>query len=298
MKGTKSALVSLYWSGSVKPFGPIVRQNPPNLLKMLLRTSIAVLAAATLLLTSCRREKDPEPDLDYTSASDNSRAEDVFNDMLLQVDNAVDENGLRDECAPTVTFDTTSTPRTITLDFGSVNCTAPNGRLRRGRVQVSYTGHYRDQGTVITITPDNYHVNNIFVQGSKTVTNLGPNTAGHLAFSVVVNGTLTADDGSWTSTHQAQRTRTWIEGSTTAQILDDVYLITGNGSVVNRNGVAYSLAITNALRVQVGCPYITQGTVQVTPVGRPVVGIDWGSGTCDGTFTVTVNGQTYTVTIG
>ena len=72
-----------------------MRQNPPNLLKMLLRTSIAVLAAATLLLTSCRREKDPEPDLDYTSASDNSRAEDVFNDMLLQVDNAVYENGLR-----------------------------------------------------------------------------------------------------------------------------------------------------------------------------------------------------------
>lgn len=251
-----------------------------------------------LLLTSCRREKEPVVDRDYTSASDNSRAEDLFNDMLVQVDNAVDENGLRDDCAPIVTFDTTSAPRTITIDFGSVNCTASNGRLRRGRILVSYTGRYRDQGTVITITPDNYHVNNISVQGSKTVTNLGPNTDGNLAFSVSVNGTLTADDGSWTSSHQAQRTRTWIAGSTTPQLLDDIYLITGNGNGVNRNGVVYALSITNALRVQIGCPWITQGTVQVVPVGRPEVSIDYGSGACDGTITVTVNGQTYTITIG
>ncbi len=265
---------------------------------MRIQTSIFIVATALFSLTACRKEKEPLTDLDYTSASDNSRAEDVFNDMLLQVDNAVDENGLRDLCSPTITFDTIASPRTITLDFGDVNCTASNGRLRRGRILVSYTGYYRQPGTVITITPEDYHVNNILVQGYKTVTNLGTNADGHLAYSVVVNGTLTADDGSWTSSHQAQRTRTWIEGSTTAQLVDDVYLITGNGSGLNRNGVAYTLAITSALRVQVGCPWITQGSILIKPTGRPAASIDYGNGTCDGNFSVTVNGQTFNITIG
>lgn len=262
------------------------------------RNTILLSAVVIFSLTACRKEKQPAPDLDFTSASDNSKAEDAFNDMLAQVDNAVDENGLRDLCSPTVAFDTSATPRTITLDFGTVNCTSNSGRQRRGRILVSYTGHYRETGTVITITPQNYHVNNILVEGTKTVTNVGPNSDGHPVFTVAVNGTLTADDGSWSATHQANRTRTWVEGSSTAQILDDVYLITGTGSGVNRNGVAYTLNITSALRVQVGCPYITQGTVLVTPTSHSPVSVDYGNGACDGNFSVTVNGQTFNVTIG
>lgn len=259
--------------------------------------TISILALTALSLAACRKDKD-EPDVDYTSATDNARAEDAFNDMLLQVDQAVEDNGLRDDCAPVVTFDTVAMPHTLTLDFGEVNCTAQNGRLRRGRIQVSYTGHYRDEGTVITITPIGYYVNNNLVSGTKTVTNMGEDQNGNLHYNVVVNGTLTAGDGSWTATHQAQRTRTWVAGSGTATIFDDVYLITGNGSGTNRHGMAYTVAITNALRVQIGCPWITQGIVVITPVSHPERTIDYGNGTCDGTFTISVNGQTYTITIG
>ncbi|WKZ66114.1 MAG: hypothetical protein QY325_15270 [Flavobacteriales bacterium] len=257
-----------------------------------------LIPALALLATACRKDKEDAPDIDFTSASDNARAEDAFSDMLAQVDKAVEDNGLRDQCDPVVTFDTTATPRTITLDFGDVNCTAANGRLRRGRILVSYTGRYRDAGTVITITPQDYYVNNNLVTGTKTVTNLGLDANDHLHFSVTVNGALTAGDGSWTSTHQAQRTRTWIQGSDTPALADDVYLITGGGSGVNRNGVAYATAITQALRVALNCPFITAGTVSITPANRPVRVVDYGNGSCDGTFTVTVNGQTFTVTIG
>ncbi|MBL7983896.1 MAG: hypothetical protein JNM91_02810 [Flavobacteriales bacterium] len=268
----------------------------------MLRKHLSLIACSLLLLAACKKDEDSDPiDVDYSSASDNARAEDAFSDMLTQVDNAVAANGLRgtdDECAPVVTFDTLSNPRTLTIDFGTVNCTANNGRLRRGRILVSYTGRYRDAGTVITLTPENYYVNDNHVQGTKTVTNLGLNSDGHLHYAVQVNGSLTAGDGSWTSTHQASRTRTWIEGENTAILNDDVYLISGGGSGVNRNGVAYTVSITNALRVAVGCPFITQGTLQITPEGRPVRAIDYGNGSCDGTFTVSVNGQSFTVTIG
>ena len=259
----------------------------------------SLIALNLLLLTACRKDKEEEViDLDYTSATDNARAEDAFSDMLMQVDKAVDDNGLRELCDPTVNFDTTSSPRTMTLDFGAENCTASNGRLRRGRILVSYTGRYRDQGTVITITPQNYYVNNNRVEGTKTVTNLGPNPDGDVEFSVSVNGTLTAADGSWTASHTAQRTRTWIAGDDTPALSDDVYLTTGSGSGVNRNGVAYTVSITNALRIALNCPFITQGTVQVIPGALPARIIDYGSGACDANFSVTVNGQTFNVVIG
>lgn len=266
---------------------------------MTLPRHLLLLPVVLLSLASCRRDKDDDPiDLDYTSASDNARAEDFFSDMLAQVDKAVKDNGLRDLCDPVVTFDTTSSPRTITLDFGDVNCTAANGRLRRGRIEVSYTGRYRDQGTVITIVPLDYHVNNHLITGTKTVTNLGPDADDHLHFAIAVSGAVTAPDGSWTATHSAARTRTWVEGEATPELSDDVYLITGGGSGVNRNGLPYTLAITQAMRVALNCPFITAGTVQVTPASGVVRTIDYGSGACDGTFTVMVNGHSFTVTIG
>ncbi len=259
------------------------------------------LAFAVLAFTSCRKEDDTPVDLDYTSATDNARAEDLFNDMLRTVDDVAEANGLRsadDACAPTVTIDTVAMPHTLTIDFGSVNCTASNGRTRRGILHVTFTGRYRDAGTVITITPEDYYVNDLHVQGTKTVTNMGLNGDGDPYFTVNVNGSITAADGSWTATHQAQRTRTWIAGDDTTTPLDDVYLITGSGSGVNRLGTAYTVTITQALRVAVGCGWITAGTVQIVPDGRPTRTIDWGNGACDGTFTVNVNGSTYTITVG
>lgn len=252
-----------------------------------------------LALSSCRKEEIR--DLDYTSASDNARAEDAFSDMLNQVEKAAEDNGLRgmeDACEPVITFDTLSSPRTITIDFGTVNCEAANGRTRRGKIQVSYTGRYRDPGTVITITPDNYHVNDNLVEGTKTVTNMGTDPNGNLYYTVSVNGTVTAGDGSWSATHVANRVRTWVQGSDTPTLLDDVYEITGGGSGVNRNGIAYTVSITSALRVALGCAWITAGSVQITPQDRPVRSIDYGNGSCDGTFSVTVNGQTFTITFG
>lgn len=259
---------------------------------------LLLIGLLALTATACRKDKDDDIDIDYTSASDNARLEDVFSDMLAQVDKAVDDNGLRDACDPTVNFDTISSPRTITLDFGTENCTAANGRLRRGKIQVSYTGRYRDQGTVITIVPENYYVNNNLVLGTKTVTNLGLDANDNIHFAVAVSGSITAGDGSWVATHTAARTRTWIEGSGTPQLSDDVYLITGGGSGVNRNGLPYTTNITQALRVALSCPFITAGTVQVTPASGVVRTIDYGNGACDGTFTVSVNGRTFTVTIG
>ncbi|MFN3874792.1 MAG: hypothetical protein ACK4L7_02625 [Flavobacteriales bacterium] len=259
---------------------------------------ICALPVLIIALVGCRKDDDKR-DRDLSAATDQSRAEDVFADMLAVVDQAVKDNGLRDLCDPAVTFDTSATPRTITIDFGDVNCTAGNGRSRRGRILVSYTGRYRDPGTVITITPEDYHVNDNHVTGVKTVTNMGLNANDQPWFTVSMDGAITAADGSWTATHQAQRTRTWIEGFDTPALQDDVYEITGSGSGVNRNGVSYTSEITQALRVELGCAWrMVSGRVTITPSGRLPRTIDYGDGSCDATFTVTEGWQPFRVTRG
>ncbi|MDQ3101244.1 MAG: hypothetical protein M3R08_07645, partial [Bacteroidota bacterium] len=165
----------------------------------------------------------------------------------------------------------------------------------RGQLLVTFTGAYGEAGTVITITPQGFHVNDHLIQGLKTVTNAGANEQGHTYFTIAVNGTVTAPDGSWTSTHSGQRVRTWIEGEGTPVIQDDVYSITGTGNGTNRNGVTYTAAITTPLRVEADCPWIVSGVYQITPAGRQARVIDFGNGTCDQQATVTIGNYTFTI---
>lgn len=258
-------------------------------MKQLLLTALLILS-----LAACRKEDEATPlDRDQTAALDNNRAEGFFNDALAQADKANKDGEL--PCAVSITFDTTSAPYSMLIDFGEQNCTSDDGRTRRGRLLVNYTGPYRAPGTVITITPQDYYVNDHRLQGTKVVTNAGPNDQGQTTFTVAVNGTVTAPDNSWTSTHSFQRTRTWIAGESTLPWNDDVYTISGSGSGTTRNGIPYTLLITTPLRVEVGCPWIVSGVMQIVPGTLATRTVDWGNGTCDGTASVTINGITFTI---
>ena len=77
-----------------------------------------------------------------------------------------------------------------------------------------------------------------------------------------------------------------------------MYLITGNGNGINRLAVAYTLTITEALRVEIGCPWIVSGALEITPAGHATRYVDFGSGSCDAVVTVTVSGYTFTFIMG
>jgi len=284
-------------NGPIKPSPTHFRQKAATSKNHMNKTHLfAYVTLAGLSLAACRKEQEESPNNDYTSAMDNSIGEALFNDVLKQADDAAKDGGLRaslDGCVDTVIIDMNAMPHTMLIDFGSVNCTGTDGRTRRGSIMVTFTGGYRDAGTVITITPQNYYVNNYKVQGTKSVTNMGLNQDGHMYFNVSVAGTITAPDNSWTSTHNATRVRTWIAGEDTGTPFDDVYLISGNGNGVNRNGIAYTLAILQSLRIEIGCPWIVSGSVAITPQDLAVRTVDFGNGSCDDDISVTVNGNTY-----
>ncbi|MBK7762770.1 MAG: hypothetical protein IPI46_05275 [Bacteroidetes bacterium] len=268
------------------------------------RLTLVVLSLATTLIFSACNRRDKNQDNDTQLAGDNTLFENTYNEVLNMADEASEKNTgdnlsnykTASTCA-TITHDTLNVPKTITIDFGNTNCLCNDGRNRRGKILVSYTGKYRDSGSVHTITFDNYFVNDNQVLGSKTVSNLGTNTSNQTHFSIVVNGliikALTGDSVVWNST----RTRTWVGGEATiGDKSDDVYEITGSASGT-KGSTAYTMTIIQPLVKAVACGYISKGVMEVQPSGKLLRSIDFGNGTCDNIAQVTIGGNVYTITL-
>lgn len=267
-------------------------------------TLIGIFSASLLTNSSCRRKKEFSEadrglvrDLFFVDAS--------FQDLKSMADEAATgqfvtfksgQESFAGNCA-TLTWDTASTPKVITIDFGPVNCLCNDGRYRRGKIVITYTGPYTAAGTVITITPQDYFVNDNQILGQKVVTNQGPNAQGQPTFSVVVNGQVIKADGG-IITWQSSRTRTWISGYGTPQFNDDEYSITGSASGTSAQGQSFTITILTPLIRQIGCRWFKSGSVKIERPGKPDILIDYGNGTCDGLIEVTWNGNTYTLNLG
>lgn len=263
----------------------------------------SVLMIGLITLNSCRRDRDK--DTDWSAATDNALAESSFGELKNIADEAYSGNmviyrSIQDTlvfgCA-TVIRDTTGSNKTITVDFGSTNCHCNDGKDRRGKIIVTFNGFYRDSGTVITHTPDNYFVNDNQLTGTKTVTNKGRNTNGNLWYEIYVNGTIIKANNGGTITWLSNRVREWIAGESTMLWTDDVYLITGNASGTRSNGESFTADITSALRVELSCRYIVSGSINVVPASHAARLIDYGNGNCDNAATVTINGHVYNVNL-
>lgn len=268
--------------------------------------TLSVFTIAILLFAACNREK---PDRDTRFTQQEAIAERLFDELNSLVDEAATTGNLSNfkleggelmltsGCA-TVSRDTTATPKTVTIDFGT-GCTGNDGRTRSGKIIASYTGPYRQEGTVITISTENYFVQGHQIIGNpvRRVENIGPNADGHPVFQIDVTGEVIFANNSGSINWTANRTRTWTAGFNTFILADDRYSISGSANGSNSAGVQWSALITEPLIVNMalGCRQIVSGKKVVTPTNRPERTIDYGNGACDNTFTVTINGNTYTV---
>ena len=269
--------------------------------------SILLLASLLAFSTSCRKRRDNRS---TTTSQDHAAAEAGFNDIYKITESAIKDNDLEKSgsafasiygnCA-TITVNPplpdTTFPKTITIDFGSTNCQDTYGVNRRGVISAVITGKYRSTGTMISVTTQDYYVNDNKIEGTKTITNLGQNSSGNTEFSVeIANAQITYPDGDIT-TYQSSRVREWVIGEATDGLLgifDDEYDITGTASGVDRTGRAYDMTITSPLRSAILCKWIKQGTVEIQPEDLLLRTVDFGNGDCDAMVTVEVNGNVYT----
>lgn len=279
-------------------------------MKTKFRLLMLLTGASVILLSACRKDKDEEIDNDTASVVEYAMADNAFTDVSSISDEAYDGSldsyrsagnaRILTTCA-TISFDTASSPRTLTIDFGATNCLCGDGNYRKGRILVSWTGPYRDSGSVRTITFDNYFVNYNQILGTKTVTNNGTNASGHPVYTVTVSGSIIWDPqyfgGGGTSTYSSTRTREWSAGYNTLAWSDDVYLISGTASGTTRIGSSYTMSTSEALKKEIGFRHFTDGVLNFTPSGKFTRVIDYGyvNGGRDNLAQVTINGYTFTV---
>src|ERR1043165_4780632 len=107
---------------------------------LFLVSATAFVTLAVLLFTGCRKAKTPE---DTGYANDHAMAEQSFDDVQSIADKAsavssgssLGYKSTNGGCATV-----TKTPGTITVDFGPTDCTCRDGRKRRGKIIITYTG--------------------------------------------------------------------------------------------------------------------------------------------------------------
>lgn len=180
---------------------------------------------------------------------------------------------------------------TIVIDFGT-GCTDNKGNTRKGKVIVEYKGRRFLPGSTVITTTEGYSINDITLEGTRTVTNVSGSTEESPKFNVVLeNGKATWPDGT-TATREVNRVHEWVR---TSNPLNDQWNVTGTANGTNRNGRVYEMTITSALIYKRECAISARvfmavaGTKELIVDGKKLT-IDYGTGDCDRTVTITVDG--------
>lgn len=265
--------------------------------------TISFLLAGIFLFSCANNNNDDDnalPDASFTVEI--TKAEAIANEIGTLTDYAFQQEPLKSandfpfgNCA-SIEFDLESTPKKITIDFGEINCLCQDNRYRRGKIIVQYVGSFSEEGSVRTISTDNFFINDNQVVLNRTTTNEGYNASDHLAYSVTETGTIVWKEGgsyNWTS----DRKREWIEGEDTGELSDDVYLITGTASGSNTEGDSFIKEITNPLKYMINCANIVSGNVTITVNNIMNVLLNFGDGECNNTAFVTILGVTFPITL-
>ncbi len=280
-----------------------------------MKTRIAIfglmaITMSTLIFTqSCSKEKDGS-----ISASDLSLAQDeAYADALYEeVDNLVsteittlDNNSYststlkstEESFCYTVSVDhpdSTSFPKVVTMDFGSGCSIVFNGDTitRSGQIIVTVTDRWFVQGSKHIVAFNNFFMNGVKIEGTKTRTNLGLNSENHLELGIeLVCGKVIFND-TVMMTREASHVREIIR---TFSPQNDTILITGSANGTNVLGQTYTREIIEPL-VMVHCTdykwrwVIIDGIVELTNSETGTSTIDYSASGCDGGVIVNKNG--------
>jgi hypothetical protein len=189
-------------------------------------------------------------------------------------------------------------PLKVVIDFGA-GCTGSDGRIRKGKIIIVYTGRLILPGNSATTTFDGYAVNDISVAGTYKVSN--SSTQDKKSFTMQVMGAkLSKPNGNFTQWN-SEKTIAQTEGLGTPFVaLDDVFKISGqaNGAVKKDDKYfQWATAITEPLVKKFLCRWIVKGTVTLNKNNTTVAVLNYGTGNCDNKATFTVNGTVREITL-
>ena len=267
---------------------------------------IALLAAAIVNFNSCKEENATEILSKETVVDHNcALADKVFNDIgnystaALSIGKGKLKSGYTvmnpDAGCLQISFDLSSVPNKLILDFGSVNCKCEDGINRRGKIIISCEEGFNDSLSTLYTTLENFFVNDNQISGSRAMTYKGHNQSGHSNWDVEVNGSIVLASGEGTINYQSSHNSEMIEGEFTPGYTDNVFSITGSAIGTAVTGQAFSSLITTPLISKMNCAYFTSGIIEISPAGEAVRTINYGGGECDRIATITADGSSFDI---
>ena len=288
-------------------------------MKKNLYTYFTVACLATLtFVSSCKKTEEistTDSDTVIESAQGDETVTDTFNDLFLISSQNVslfdvpvtNSTGLATDATtssswliPNTTCRTVTVspsgnvfPKTVTIDYGT-GCD-DGGKLKKGKIIAVFSGRFKQAGTTINISFDNFYINGDKIEGTKSIVNNGPNAAGNYSFTVTINNSRIRATG-LISTLTAVKTITWIENSNTSPT-DDEFSMSGSLSATSAGGKTYSYTTLEPLVKKVACLYISSGKLLINITGRPQLTLDYGTGTCDNKASLSANGKTKEITL-
>jgi len=183
----------------------------------------------------------------------------------------------------------------IAIDYGDGSTCDDTVRVRTGKVMDSFirilsfsdstTFSSTDSITFEAFKKDSIGIEGLFVK----------NYASGQPYTLSAQGAqITYSDGSFVS-WDGTLSFTYDDNGTKWDWNDDSRVMTGSISGTTRNGASFTAEVTDDVMFKNECFWLhkipVSGTIEITSDGVTSV-IDYGDGTCDKTYTITVNGET------
>jgi hypothetical protein len=197
---------------------------------------------------------------------------------------------------PVVTLNLTSTPKQVTIDFGT-GCTGKDGRVRSGKIIVT-SSSLENLIFDRVKTFENFIVDGRKIEGtiSKKIT-LDREDHTRVA-NIKEDITVTFPDDGGKVTRKSDMTREY-QLNLLGWTKDNVIKSWGTSEFTRVNGIKLSktIAEANPLVFKMECHQIVSGVVSFTTSDNRSWSIDYGTGECDNKANVTKDGQTREITL-
>ncbi|MEJ8757694.1 hypothetical protein WG947_11835 [Pontibacter sp. H259] len=254
---------------------------------------------ALLVFAGCQKDDNTNPVAETETVEVETLAQVEFDAADYFVEETANDDALlagRQTAAPsslpscaTRTFNTQT--HTLTIDFGTTNCLCNDGRTRRGKIIAVFSGARHTAGSSVTITLDNYYVNDNHFTGTKTKTYVSANKMN----VTVQNASIQTPQGNfeWSAARMIER----VAGADSRQLTDDVYLVTGRSAGTNRRGVKFNTVIEQPLKLVLAPTCVRNfvaGIVKTTTENGHTLALNYdpiGGEPCDKIAELTINGR-------
>jgi hypothetical protein len=191
-----------------------------------------------------------------------------------------------DSCA-TVTVSSNTYPKEIVIEY--LKGCSMHHHDRYGKVIINLSDTITNAGAVQTITYENMYQDSMKIDLTASLKNLGKNASGNWVIEKKYTQTITKN--SETIVRSNTETAEWISGFETSDKSDNIYYISGSGTITLNDTAKFTRTITTPLLFDASCDYIKSGVVELTRNGT-VSTINYGDGTCDSKATITTDGTT------